>query len=382
MEKKPILIFVTEYFAQANNAPSARFQPLVHELSFHYDVRVYTSRSLSKNSVGQSSITTNFIPFPDNTKHIVARTLQESAYATETFFRLLFSKGSIYYITSPSFLNCISAYVYCWIFGKKYVVDIRDDYPRVFFEHKLIRRTSLLGKSLAIIERNIYKNSSMVIAATDGLRKSIGEKYKNAVYLFRNGFSEKIFHKSEDKYFHFTLVFHGTLGYFQDLDLLIDIGKLIDSRKLPIKVLVIGKGSEDFKLKVEDLPLCITFMGVQPYKKIPALINRAHIGLSLRKPGRISEDSFPVKVYEYIGAAVPIINSPLSEAGYFIQKNKIGYHFDFPNAEDILEKVICLKEDPDQYNQIVNNILSLREQFSNERMSKKLAEQIIQLTDD
>lgn len=376
MNKKPVLIFVTEYYTQANNAPAARFKPLVLELSHYFNVAVYTSRGAKKNELNKHSITSNLIPFPDNTKHIFLRVLQESAYALETFIRLIFSRGSFYYITSPSFLNCISAYLYCRLFSKKYIVDIRDDYPRVFFEFRLINRTSLLGRMLSTIEAAIYQHATLVIAATDGLRKSIGEKYHKQVYLFRNGFSEQIFHYSRDKYPHFTLVFHGTLGYFQDLDLLLDIGALIEQKKMPIKILIIGKGSEDYKLTSKELPSCITFMGVQLYEKIPALINKAHIGLSLRKPGRISEDSFPVKVYEYIGCALPIINSPLSEAGFFIQQHKIGYHFDSPTAEDVVEKVIYLMENSEEYAEIVKNIFSLQNEFSNEKMSRKLAEQI------
>src|SRR5687768_14507607 len=125
------ICLVSEYYFPVSNAPAARFKPLVAELKKYFEVEIYTS-NLSKNHTGEK-IYCNVVPFPDNTKGVMYRLFFELLYSIETFFRLFTSKSQYYYITSPSFFNCIAARIFCILFRKKYIVDIRDDYPRVFF---------------------------------------------------------------------------------------------------------------------------------------------------------------------------------------------------------------------------------------------------------
>ncbi|MFZ6012562.1 MAG: hypothetical protein ACOYXT_19620, partial [Bacteroidota bacterium] len=192
------LILVTEYFHPANNAPGARFKPLVDKLSEHsFDVTIYTSK-ISRN-VTEYNVVWNWIKFPSNQKSTLIRLFFELAYGCETFFRLLFSSGDIYYLTSPSFINCVLARFYCRLFGKRYVVDIRDDYPRVYFDTGLISRQSWIGKILSGLERGLYTKADLVIAATGGLKANIEKITDRSVWLLRNGFSEKLFYPSVEK---------------------------------------------------------------------------------------------------------------------------------------------------------------------------------------
>src|SRR5678816_1537152 len=127
------IILVSEYFFPANNAPGARFKPIVDALISHdFDVSIYTSK-ISSN-VKEYKVKSNKFKFPSNQKSTLSRLSQELLFGIETFIRLLFSRGHYYYITSPSFINCICAFLYCKLFNKRYIVDIRDDYPRVYFD--------------------------------------------------------------------------------------------------------------------------------------------------------------------------------------------------------------------------------------------------------
>jgi glycosyltransferase involved in cell wall biosynthesis len=172
--KRPRLILVTEYFTPANNAPGARFGPLAQAFKKYFNIIVFTS-TVSRGLVDfQTSC--NLISFPGNTKSLLSRLIFEILFSVETFCRLLFSRADIYYITSPSFFNCIFSFFYCYIFSKKYIVDIRDDYPRVFFDNNLIKEKSIIGKFFLWLEKRIYKHAYMVVAATEGLRQCINEK--------------------------------------------------------------------------------------------------------------------------------------------------------------------------------------------------------------
>jgi len=365
--------FVTEYFYPANNAPGARFKPLVDEfIASRIEVVIYTSKVSSQ--LKEYSVKTNLIGFPSNQRSAFVRLIQELTFGIETFIRLMFSKGEIYYITSPSFINCTLAYWYCKLFNKKYILDIRDDYPSVYFDSGLISEKGFIGKILIRIEKDIYTHSFILIAATNGLKTNLEKVYNGynkEIWLLRNGYSEKLFFPSTIKYKEFTLVFHGIISRYQDIDLLIELGHLIDKKNLPFKIIVVGQGNQDYKLKSE-IPKSINYLGPKSYDKIPEIISKAHIGLSFRQPGKISEDSFPVKIYEYIGVSIPVIVTPSSEAGKYVEQNKIGFQYNSDQKEILLDKIIEISKNKQLYDELLSNLSNIRNQFSREKNSKAL----------
>jgi glycosyltransferase involved in cell wall biosynthesis len=370
------LNLITEYFHPANNAPSARFKPLVDSLlATSIDVVVYTSNISSH--LKHYNIKTNFFDFPSNQKSAFIRLIKEFFFGIETFVRLLTSSGDLYYITSPSFINCSMAFFYCRLFNRKYILDIRDDYPRVYVESGLLSQDGIATKVLTWLGKKMFNHAYIIVAATNGLKSNIQRQSKKDIWLLRNGYSEKLFFPSIEKYERFTIVFHGIISTYQDIDLLIHIGKLIDDQKLKIDILVIGQGNQAYKLKGHDVPSSIIYLGPQPYEEIPRLINRAHLGLSFRKIGKISEDSFPVKTYEYIGVSVPIIVTPLSEAGEYVSKHNIGYQFNPTDTVELMSKILELSENQNLYGQLLHNIARIRPYFSRERISSEFVDYLL-----
>ena len=372
MSKAQRIVLVSEYFYPANNAPAARFKPLVDELSKRFHVTVFTSKISAK--ISDSRVKCNWTPFPENTRNVSFRLFFEILYSTETFLRLLFSRYDYYYLTSPSFFNCVAACLYCRLFRRNFVVDIRDDYPRVFFDTGLVAERSITGRILKLIEGKIYKHSAFVVAATAGLQANIKQVYDGEVYLLRNGFSESVFNYNPDKYPVFTLVLHGNLSAFQGIDTILQLGEELKASDGDIQILVIGKGSDDWKLRDLRSNGIIRYLGPKPYHEIPDIISKAHVGLSFRKSGKISEDAFPVRAYEYIGVCLPILVTPLSEAGKYIESLKIGYAFQEDQVSQMVDKIKELKSKPEAYKAIVQNLKHSRLQFSRERSSSQFVQ--------
>lgn len=368
------IALVSEYFFPANNAPSARFKPLSDELSKYFDLVIHTS-SISRGQP-HNRIICNLTPFPDNTRSLSFRLFFEILYSTETFFRLLFSRSDYYYITSPSFFNCIAAYLSCRIFRRKYIIDVRDDYPRVFFDTGLLKPESIAGRILLAIERRLYKNASFVVAATAGLAENIRKVYAGEVFLLRNGFSETIFKHNPDKYPIFTLIFHGNLSSFQGIDTVLELGNMLKDYQDELQILIIGKGSDDYKLRNLTGGV-IKYLGPKPHHEVSEIIGKAHVGLSLRKSGKISEDAFPVRAYEYIGVCLPIIVTPRSEAGKYVEKLNIGYEFDETQVSEMVDKIMELMGNERLYTDIVQKLKTSRLLFSRERLSREFVDLLL-----
>jgi glycosyltransferase involved in cell wall biosynthesis len=320
------------------------------------------------------------IKAPSNEANNIIRLLNELILGVEMFFNIIFSRYDLILITSPPFIASFGGVLAAKVRKIPYIFDVRDEYPEVFFTSKLLNEASIVGKILLKIESFIYKNAFKVITVTDGICKRIDIKIKKKDFaaLVRNGFDGTRFTPTNDKEKRFTVVFHGNIGKFQDPDLIISLAQKVNSLGKDIHFKVIGFGGKDASLK-NLTPSNLSFLGMVNYENIPSIISRAHVGISFRSNDTISKNSFPVKLYEYIGVGIPVIVTPISEAGDFFSSRGIGYQFDPDQVDLILAKIIELYENSDLRSLITSKIFSVRESFSRQQISNNFAVEIVNL---
>ena len=111
-------------------------------------------------------------------------------------------------------------------------------------------------------------------------------------------------------------------------------------REMDIKLLVIGYGAKEDLLQFSTN---IDFLGKKSHRETMDIISKCHVGLSLRGNDRISVNSFPVKVWEYIGMEIPCIVSPPSEAGEFVELNGLGKQVSFGDYDAIINIILEYK---------------------------------------
>ncbi|MGE0770173.1 MAG: glycosyltransferase family 4 protein [Cyclobacteriaceae bacterium] len=362
-------------FLPENKAVAVR---MFHVATAFHEMGSQTSVHCSTRGVSSTtfSIKPNFFKAPDNTSGTVSRLLSEILLGLELFLKVLFCKYSLVVISSPPFFtSCMVATAAIW---KKIpiVFDVRDEYPEVYFSAGLVSSKGLLGKALLWVESWIYRNALLTATVTEGIVERIGQKQPKAkIELLRNGFDETLFIPSKSKEEIFTVVFHGNIGKFQRPDLILELAYLAQKKSLPIQFRVIGWGNNDEVLK-QDTPSNLIFQGMVDYDLISTLIGRAHIGISFRSTDTISVNSFPVKLYEYIGVGVPMLVVPKSEAGDLITKRMFGYQFSGDNAGEILNKIVELMENPWLMQQLTRNVLNARSEFSRQVICRNFVEKL------
>ena len=264
-------------------------------------------------------------------------------------------------MSSPPFFSSIIASFALIIKNENYLFDVRDDYPQVFFSKNILSQTSMFGKFLAAMRDYVYKKSWTTSTVTESICNDIN-RVNNAL-LIRNGYDKFLFSPSKEKQNVFTVVFHGTLGQFQDIDLLLKVAKRVYDIDDSIQFLVVGTGSKDILLK-NSLPPNLYYQGEVDYNDIPKLLQTSHLGLSFRTDDETSRMSFPVKIYEYIGSGLPCIVTPISEAGEIVESNKLGFSFDSISEIKIADTICHLASSEESYDRYVNNVISKRDLFS------------------
>lgn len=338
--KKNIFYF-SPYFPPENNAAS---------------VRNFWFVKVLKNDGHKVHLVTNdmlYFKLPLNTDSAFKRLIKEALSGINLFFKVLFSKKEIYIFSSPPFITIMIGVFACWLKRSKYILDIRDIYPQVFFSLGIISEDSLPSKISLWITKKMYDKAFSIITVTNGIKKIIENETKTKIALIYNGYDPELFKPSIEKFDKFTVVFHGNLGKFQRIDLLVEVAKEMEKTHPEIQFKVIGKGPGEKYLQAP--PSNLEYLGAINYQEIGKYISKCHLGISLRTDDQISRDAFPVKVFEYIGVGIPVIVSPEGEASNFVKKEEFGFE-----TENIKENVchLIIKAQSTEFSQKSNEEFS------------------------
>lgn len=372
--KKKILVFSQNY-RPSSLADAIRIGPVIDYLiGEKHSVHLLTqTRGVLIDDTFSVQPLTLFSP--TNGDGNIVRLLKEIGLGLEIFFRVLcVRKFDYYYFTSPPFISCAIGIFAAFIKGGKVIFDVRDIYPEIYVKQQLIKHNGTIHKALVKLERYIYSRSYIILAATEGLQKAIKQSTSTRCLLFRNGFSTK-FLPCVEKMDSFTVVFHGNLGRFQNIEMLTEILQNTRIKNSDITFVVIGSGPKENLLKGKDFQN-LKFYGRLSNTETSEIVNKCHVGLSLRDDSQISIDAFPVKIYEYIGSGIPTIATPICEGGKVLTDLNIGFNT-HNDLNIIIDLIFSLRNDKDLYSSLVHNMLSIRVEFSREQIVKSVFREII-----
>ena len=310
-------------------------------------VRVWTTTPSAIQLPGLR-ITSLPVPEVENAQGLLARALGEIRMGWVAA-RHIFSKASacdLVVVSSPGYVAALVITGFARWRSVPYVLELRDVYPQVYAEAGLVNRSSWLYRSFAALSRRMYLGASQVIAATQGLEREVRNQAPGAqVQCVYNGFPSALTARRSIKHERFTVCFHGILGFFQDVETLVEVARLLQAAD--IDVLTIGYGRKEQALQQAQLPN-LKFLGRLSFDDTMAQVERCHLGLCLRLDDGISKDAFPVKVWEYLGLGIPSLVTPPCEAGNFLQEHACGLQFKAGDVQAIVNAVVMLRNDSAQ----------------------------------
>lgn len=341
-------------------ADSIRIKPIIEcIIDRGYNVELITT-TVNANIYSRGGLLVKVIGLfkPNNSDTFIVRLFKEITLGLELFISILFSnKKDVYILTSPPFITCFIGSLGVVLRRGKLIFDVRDIYPTIYVSQKLIKENGLAHKFLTIIERFIYNSSYVLFAATEGLKNSIISRTEKQCFLLRNGYTDD-FQITEDKFKKFTIVFHGNLARFQNIELLLDVARKVNASELDIEFVIIGSGPKEKLIIKANLPN-VTYYGRLSNFDTAKIVNKSHLGISLRDTSQISVDAFPVKLFEYIGAGIPSISSPIGEGSNYLSKYGCGFGV-INNVDEIFRIIKLMYEDKAYYMRIVQSIIQIR----------------------
>ena len=150
---------VSSEFHPLNAAAAARsgsWASLFAELG--HEVTVFSSCEAHSE---KPNLVRSWFRTPDNRASVAKRLLQEVCLGLDLAFRIMLKakKTEVNLITSPPFFMAAFCAFACRLAGVPYVLDVRDRYPNVLFELKMLSRDGWPGLMLLGLEKVICSSS-------------------------------------------------------------------------------------------------------------------------------------------------------------------------------------------------------------------------------
>ena len=333
-------------------------------------ITVLTATSSSQNESGVEYLCFK-LRKQDNRSSVHSRILYEIIFGLKASFWLcLNGRNAALVISSPNYLTSLVMSLFAWCLRIPYVLDLRDLYPDAYAQSSLIRPSSFAFRLLDRASDFMYKNAMLVTTATLGIKARVCRVRMDAHCIY-NGFPSEFILLEQQKYSKFTVAFHGVFGFFQDIETL---AKLIRHPSLSdIDFVVIGYGRKENLIKdivAENFKYFVRL----PHDETIKEISRCHLGISLRLKNQISEDSFPVKVWEYLGLGIPSLVYPKSEASDFLTNYNCGIELLHNDVEYIASVIKEVRDNSGLYESMKSSCCYARASYTREALAARFSE--------
>jgi glycosyltransferase involved in cell wall biosynthesis len=252
---------------------------------------------------------------------------------------------------SPPLTIALPAVAFSVWWRRPMILNIADLWPDSMREMGLMRP----GLSLSLaewLERWAYRRASFINAVTEGIRRTLIErKYVPAakVLFLPNGVDTELFRlhppdialaASLGLASKKIIVYAGTLGLFQGLDVAIEAFEQLQHTDPDAVLLFLGGGSDKARLmkKTQQRRLAnVLFLDPQPIEYVARIYSIAIAGFASLKNLPLFEGARPSKVFPIMSSGKPVVYSGAGEGARLIVEANAGVVTAPENVNELTE---------------------------------------------
>lgn len=310
-------------------------------------------------------------------------------FMIKVFFyeKKLKTKPDIIYCSCPHPFNGLISLYLSKKYKCKFILEIRDLWPETWVEMGAITRKSIIYKVFAYIEKLLYKKADKIIGLMPGIeiikQKGIDENkiewISNGVDLEefdKNYIKEPVYKFDKNK---FNITYTGSIGIANALDGVFEVAKELLNENIMFNFIGDGPLKEKYINYCKENNISnVKFYNPVFKNDIPAILRESDILIVTTKKCNLYKYGISFnKVFEYLGAAKPIIISYDTEYD-FIKEANCGFSVPAEDNREICKNILKLislsKEEKQALGQ--NGRKYAEKNFNTKILSKKLDELI------
>ncbi|MCH2533953.1 MAG: glycosyltransferase family 4 protein [Bdellovibrionales bacterium] len=363
------IAILTQYFEPEIGAPQVRYTNFINQLKEN-NCKIEVVTGMPNHPVGeiyngykgcfykkeiQSNLVIHRVWLYASTGKSLKRLFSYLSFCITSIYGLLkIKKPQFLIVESPPLFIGITAICYSKIFNVPYIFNVADLWPDSILEMKMIKK-GFFYLCLLWIEKYIYKNAKYVNAVTVGIKyKLINQKKVNPkkILFLPNGVDTDIFNPNKDKNDQILsklglqdkkiIIYAGTIGYAQNLDILLLASKQLESTHPDIVTIIIGDGPEKprlLKLLKKESIRNVYFLESGTYQYVAKLMSLSWAGFVSLRDIELFYGARPSKLFPIMSSALPVILSAKGESADLIEKAKAGVISAPDDVDDLVRNI-------------------------------------------
>jgi glycosyltransferase involved in cell wall biosynthesis len=297
-------------------------------------------------------------------------------------------------VESPPLFDAIGGRLLAWFKRCPHVLTVADIWPEAAVQLGVLRNRLLIRLS-EWLEVSSYRRASAIWSVTKGTHQILLKRVqpREKVFLVPNGVDTEKFRPlpqaqartevgwDADK---FILLHAGTVALAHGLMTLLDAADAL--RAYPdIQIVILGEGTAKEGLVAEaqrrQLPN-VVFLPAEPHDRLPVFIAAADACLASVLKTPLFEGTVPVKAYEAMACARPLVLAADGEARQMIAEVAgAALHVEPGSGEALAHALLQLRDQPDLARQLGQRGREfVRAHFDRDRLVMTLEDRLLALT--
>ena len=241
--------------------------------------------------------------------------------------------------------------------GVPIVYNAQDIFPDSLVGTGLTKKGSLLWKIGRVVEKITYKYSDKIIVISEDfknnlLTKGVPENKIEVVYNWVDETAVVDIPREKNKLFDiygldrskFYITYNGNIGLTQNMDMLLEVAKKLETKE-DIHFVLVGNGAylDQVKQIVKERKVNnVSLLPFQPYEDISYVFSLGDVSLVISKPG-VGANSVPSKTWSIMSASRPLLaNFDENELKTIVEENRCGIFTKAGDKEAFKEAVLKL----------------------------------------
>jgi glycosyltransferase involved in cell wall biosynthesis len=293
----------------------------------------------------------------------VPRILNYLSFSMLAFFVGLFALGhaDVIFVESPPLFVGVSGYLLSKLKRIELVLNISDLWPESAVALGVLKNRRVIRWATRI-EEGLYRSARMVTGQTEGIVSSIRQRCPTTtVALCTNGVAPEFIARTRECHElrestranlgvqgKFVVGYAGLHGLVYGLDDVLDVSRVL-ARLPDIVFLLIGDGPEKARLQaraISEQMDNVLFYPSQPASRMPEILTAMDISLITLKRHKLFRGTLPSKLFEAIGAGIPVVAAVEGEAKSLVEASSGGLVVEPENTSEMAEAILRLYRDP------------------------------------